>query len=75
MALQRASPAGIRELPPLFGPGPSRIPGLERVEQKGVLDIPAGRNSTQAVYAAQDDFLASLKSEYLDRSESRRWGS
>lgn len=62
-----AGKAGLSELPPLPGPGVTGLPAWDQWARKVQVDLSALRQYAQAVYAASDEYLASLADDALSR--------
>jgi len=62
-----AGKTGLSEPPPSFDPKKPGFPDWSGWARKVKVDLPALRKYAQAVYAASDDFLASLRGKDLDR--------
>lgn len=58
---------GLSEPPPPFDPKKPGFPDWSGWARKVKVELPAFRKYAQAVYAATDDFLASLRGKDLDR--------
>ncbi|MGZ8429193.1 MAG: DinB family protein [Candidatus Deferrimicrobiaceae bacterium] len=62
-----AGKTGLSELPPSFDPKKPGFPDWSGWSRTVKVDLPALKKYAQAVYAASDDYLASLRSRDLDR--------
>jgi len=62
-----AGKTGLSELPPAQDPKKPGFPDWSGWGRTVKVDLPALRTYAQAVYAATDDFLASLRGKDLDR--------
>ena len=62
-----AGKAGVSELPPLPGPEASGLPPWDQWARQVQVDLSAARQYAQAVYAASDEYLASLTDDDLSR--------
>lgn len=63
-----AGKTGVSELPPGPDPAAPGFPDWSQWARRVRIDLTALRRYAQAVYAASDDYLASLTDEALDRS-------
>ncbi len=62
-----AGKTGLSELPPDVDPERPGLPDWSAWSRKVKVDLPALRDYARAVYAASDEFLASLRGKDLDR--------
>lgn len=62
-----AGKTGVSEHPPAPDPGEPGFPDWSGWSRKVKVDLPAMRKYAKAVYAASDDFLATLSPEDLER--------
>jgi len=62
-----AGKTGVSELPPAPDPGKPGFPDWSGWSRKVKVDLPAMRKYAKAVYAASDEFLATLSPEDLER--------
>jgi hypothetical protein len=62
-----AGKTGLSELPPSFDPKVPGFPDWSGWSRKVKVDLPALKAYAQAVYAASDAYLASLRGKDLDR--------
>ena len=62
-----AGKTGVSEPPPAPDPGKPGFPDWSGWSRKVKVDLPAMRKYAKAVYAASDDFLATLSLEDLER--------
>ena len=62
-----AGKTGVSELPPAPDPGKPGFPDWSGWSRKARVDLPAMRKYAKAVYAASDEFLATLSPEDLER--------
>ena len=62
-----AGKTGLNELPPPFDPKKPGLPDWNAWSRKVKVDLPALRKYAQAVYAASDEYLATLRGKDLDR--------
>ena len=58
---------GLSELPPSFDPKKPGVPDWSGWSRAVKVDLPALKKYAQAVYAASDDYLASIRGRDLDR--------
>ncbi len=63
-----AGKTGVSEMPPMPGPGVDGLPPWNEWARQVKVDLPALHAYAQAVFAASDEYLASLNDEALDRS-------
>ena len=63
-----AGKTGVSELPPMPGPGEEGLPPWDEWARRVKIDQAALQSYAQAVYAATDEYLASLTDEDLGRS-------
>ncbi len=61
-----ADEIGLSELPPMPGPGVEGLPPWDEWARRVKIDQAALRSYAQAVYAATDEYLASLTDDDLD---------
>lgn len=67
LATAWAGKVGVSELPPMPGPGVEGLPPWNEWARVVQIDLPAVRAYAQAVYAATDNYLASLNDEALNQ--------
>src|SRR4030065_711410 len=63
-----AGKTGLSELPPEVDPKKPGLPDWSAWSRKVKVDLPAFRKYAQAVYAASDEYLATLRGKDLDRA-------
>ncbi|MGB6411445.1 MAG: DinB family protein [Candidatus Deferrimicrobiaceae bacterium] len=66
-ASKYAGKTGLSEMPPDFDPEKPGLPDWSAWSRKVKVDLPAFRKYAQAVYAASDEYLATLRGKDLDR--------
>jgi hypothetical protein len=63
-----AGKTGVSEMPPMPGPGVEGLPPWDAWARRVKVDLPALHAYAQAVFAASDEFMASLDDEALNRT-------
>jgi hypothetical protein len=63
-----AGKTGASEMPPMPGPGEDGLPPWDEWARGVKVDLPALHAYSQAVFAASDEYMATLNDEALDQS-------